>query len=113
MLAEDADIVGDTLDIDGVDDIVDDLGRESVQDVVHDMLEQAGEEEAAAARPVRSQDGPSPEERARHNVTHLPYRSWCTTCMRAKCPASAHRAHDETEHTIPTVSMDYCFLGNR
>ena len=42
----------------------------------------------------------------------MPYRSWCRHCVRGKGKSESHKRLDaEKEHTIPTVSMDYCFMG--
>ena len=55
---------------------------------------------------------PSQAEREAHEATHLPYRSWCRHCVRGKGKSESHKRLDaEKEHTIPTVSMDYCFMG--
>ena len=33
---------------------------------------------------------PSPEEVRAHDMTHLPYRSWCVHCVRGKGKSMAH-----------------------
>ena len=35
-------------------------------------------------RVPRAPDEPSPEERARHEITHLQYQPWCAWCVRRK-----------------------------
>ena len=45
-----------------------------------------------------------------HNVTHLPHRSWCPVCVKARGKEEAHkkvREHGE----VRTISMDYKSLG--
>ena len=53
----------------------------------------------------------TPEEIDRHNVTHLPFRSWCEHCVRGKA------ADDDHKRIAPTGipgdakwAMDYFFL---
>ena len=55
---------------------------------------------------------PSAEAIACHNVTHLPYRSWCSICVESKGNEDAHRRganklDEDDKEAIPTVSMDY------
>ena len=55
---------------------------------------------------------PTPQEREEHNLTHLPYRSWCRHCVRGRGKSEAHRELEaEKQHSVPHVSFDYCFLG--
>ena len=56
---------------------------------------------------------PSDVERRQHEVTHYPFRSWCTACMAGRGVAVQHRARRSAEElAIPSVSFDYCFLRN-
>ena len=55
---------------------------------------------------------PSPEEVRAHEMTHLPYRSWCVHCVRGKGKSMAH-ANREKEDDCREVHMDYCFMGGR
>ena len=56
---------------------------------------------------------PSQDERDAHEANHLPYRSWCRHCVRGKGKSDAHKQLDaEKQHSVPTVSMDYCFMGH-
>ena len=74
-----------------------------------------GEPEAEAGRrnPVKMQDPqlPSEEEVKCHELTHLPYRSWCSHCVRGKGRAIDHRKQNR-DPKIPEVHVDYCFLGS-
>ena len=54
---------------------------------------------------------PTPLERARHNLTHWPYKSWCEHCVRSRRPNSQHRySPSSSERTLPVFVSDYCFL---
>ena len=67
-----------------------------------------------AAMKVRrnAQVEPSRREREEHELTHIPYRSWCRHCVRGRGKNEAHRRLDaEASHEASHVSMDYCFMG--
>ena len=51
---------------------------------------------------------PSAEEVAEHELTHLPYRSWCSHCVKGK--TLDHRRSDR-KRVLPEVHLDYCFMG--
>ena len=46
-------------------------------------------EEAPLKTPTNPSD-PTPEERERHNKTHLPHRPWCTICIKARGREDKH-----------------------
>ena len=47
-----------------------------------------------------------------HEANHLPYSSWYRHCVRGKGKSDSHKRLDaEKQHSVPTVSMDYCFTG--
>ena len=56
---------------------------------------------------------PKPTERMveDHNVSHIPFRSWCVHCVRRRAKSIGHVRQDKQEEQIPTISMDYSFLG--
>ena len=56
---------------------------------------------------------PSRQERMEHELTHVPYRSWCPHCVRGKAIAMGHYARksaEDDERKIPLVALDYAFL---
>ena len=70
-------------------------------------------QEYALAEPLKDQKRPKPEEVAIHNLTHLPYASWCPVCVACKGKESPHfRENPEKERSSrPTFCMDFCFTG--
>ena len=46
--------------------------------------EQAAEAEGVAARALPAPPQPTPEMVASHNVSHIPFRSWCAHCVRGR-----------------------------
>ena len=41
---------------------------------------------------------PTQQERELHNLTHLPYRSWCEICVKAKGPKKLHPEETWTDN---------------
>ena len=56
------------------------------------------------------QEMPSEEEVERHNLNHIPFRSWCPHCVKGKCVASKHVKQNSTSNEVPTISMDYFYF---
>ena len=52
---------------------------------------------------------PSPEEVARHNLTHIPRRMWCKICAEADIQEDPHwkSGVDHKSDGMPEVHMDY------
>ena len=77
--------------------------------------EEIGEEEANGkekVKQVRSPGTPTAHERAEHELTHWPYRSWCDACVKARATGQQHRTMrgEYAESTVARVLMDYGFL---
>ena len=71
-------------------------------------------QEAEELKPVPAPVLPSKEEVEAHNVSHLPFRSWCSACVRGRRLSLGHRKVDmktKEAEQIPTVSVDYGFFG--
>ncbi len=57
---------------------------------------------------------PLPEELDRHWRSHLPYRAWCTVCVKARGREDQHRAQKNAdEDGVTDVAMDYCSVGEK
>ena len=70
-----------------------------------------------AAQPLvrvpKSPDSPTTRELEEHEATGcVVYRSWCPHCVRARATVNPHwRSPPEEEHAVPTILMDYMFMG--
>ena len=58
---------------------------------------------------LRGPHCPSQNEIDIHNLTHLPYMSWCPHCVATRRPNVGHTT-SKTESTIPLLVTDYCYL---
>ena len=57
---------------------------------------------------------PTAQEIATHNLTHLPHRSWCPVCIKARARDRPHRPRrGPEEKEVPEVVFDYGFMGAR
>ena len=51
---------------------------------------------------------PTQAEISNHSLTHLPYRSWCPICVKAKGNASGHRSVESHHNAgVSVISADY------
>ena len=63
------------------------------------------------AAPLPEPVVPTASQIAAHNITHLPYRSWCPYCVAARRPNSRHlRSKTEDQKSSPMLVADYCFM---
>ena len=61
----------------------------------------------------RTPTEPTKQEILEHNLTHLPFRSWCPCCVAAKAKQWPHRKaapKGDDEETVPSIHMDYWFM---
>ena len=73
-----------------------------------DVSEETLKQPVAMSVPER----PGPEEIREHEVTHIPFRSWCQACVRGRAKGQQHRRVKERVkelETLPTISVDYGF----
>ena len=69
--------------------------------------------ESAKNRCVPNVKGPSRKEREEHEETHCTYRNWCKHCVKGRGREDGHhrKALVDERPEIPTIAMDYCFMG--
>ena len=68
------------------------------------------EEEARTAKPLRNTCDPTAAERAIHEATHLPFRSWCAECVARRRDNPPHHRVLQDEIAVPEILIDYCFV---
>ena len=76
------------------------------------MAEFDVEEETGTRVRVKAADPklPTAEEVDTHNLTFLPYRSWCPHCVRGTGKTMDHRRAGR-DKLIPEIHVDYCFTN--
>ena len=71
-------------------------------------------EEGVVPKVVPSPGMPSARDRAIHDITHIPYRSWCDHCVRGRGRNRQHKmcgAYGSS--TVSRIHMDYCFFTEK
>ena len=71
-------------------------------------------EEFGNRKVVRKHDPrqPSQQEKEEHEMTHLPFRSWCRHCIMERGRDEDCRKSMEEERQVPEVHLDYMFMGD-
>ena len=90
--------------------------QEEAEDEGFENIECEEKEGEEARRPevLRDPGAPTPKEVEEHNVTHMPFRSWCPHCVSGKAQSRHHKRVDhQGEKQIPEVVFDYGFLGGK
>ena len=74
-----------------------------------------GVKEARVAKGKKSPKEPTRQEREEHELTHMPFRSWCEDCVKSRAINAHHRtksAKDPLEEVkVARVHMDYFFMS--
>lgn len=76
---------------------IEDTAKKKIETDVKAEEVHAEEEESGERKTVKMQDPamPSESERREHELTHLPFRSWCRHCVRGRGREASHRRSEE------------------
>ena len=70
--------------------------------------------EFQSARGAPTPKAPSRDVQARHNLTHLPYASWCPWCVMGRRSNAPHfRSQDGSDRSLPLLVADYAFVRDK
>ena len=73
------------------------------------IVEQETHDKAARdAKALPRPNEPTDQRRATHNLTHLPYRSWCEYCVKSKGRENHSKGQTDRQ---PVIQVDYCFVN--
>ena len=70
--------------------------KQTMPDTATDAVELENPVEAPV-KIVKNPADPTPEERTRHNCTHVPYRPWCRICVEAWAREDPHYSQTQDE----------------
>ena len=88
--------------------------EESGEEFLDIELECEEEEEAREPCVLRDSGAPTESEVERHNVTHMPFRSWCPACVEGKARDKHHqKVEGQVDKEVPEIVFDCCFLGSQ
>ena len=105
--------IGHTAPLDGEAEVDDDFFEDWIFGDLEDGQPVVEPEEGRKAKPIRAPCLPSPEEIEAHAVSHIPFRAWCSHCVRGRGKSYAHRrvVRSDDPEEIPVISIDYGFFG--
>ena len=69
----------------------------------------ADAEEPQRKKTVQGVKTPTKLEIELHEKTHLPFRTWCKSCVKGRGQASPHTRVERDDPGAPEVHIDYCF----
>ena len=71
--------------------------------------------ESSMPKVAPSPYAPSRQQRAEHNVTHCPFRSWCAHCVAGKCKSTPHsvKTGKKDQSDLPNIGVDYAFMSDK
>ena len=74
---------------------------------------EADEVDVGARNTIKMNDPKEPTEREKldHELTHLPYRSWCRHCVRGRGKAAVHKKQADSG-ILHELHFDFAFLGD-
>ena len=67
---------------------------------------------ALPATPLPAPKEPTPAQRERHNVKHVPCEEWCPYCVACRRPIRQHRLKGPDCEMQPLLSGEYDFVCN-
>ena len=96
---------------DGEDDGAEDDGAEVLK--VDEKVERTpAKEDAREVAKLNDPRRPSQAEIDDHELTHIPYRNWCSICVRCRGRDLDHRKAVEEVRGVSEYAFDYCFPGD-
>ena len=71
--------------------------------------EEDTQQAALPAKGIKAPQQPTGQERREHNLTHLPYRSWCSICVESKGRANNHPQQKTSK--LQVVQCDSAYIN--
>ena len=83
----------------------------AVESTVDDIIDLDDDIVVENVKPLPQPKVPTQAQIDAHNLTHMPYRSWCPHCVAARRPNSHHRSSSsDSQRADPLLVADYCFV---
>ena len=72
------------------------------------------EEEGADVKARKLGKEPMKDDIEKHELTHIPFRNWCSDCVRGRAVNPGHYIQTNKEdEEVPVISIDYMYLKAR
>ena len=91
------------------------VGEMDNEDFAEIVCEEQVSDEARPPEVLRDPGAPTVKELEEHNITHLPFRSWCPHCVAGKAQDRPHKTKKgaQMDKQLPEVVFDYGFFGGK
>ena len=91
------------------------VGEMDNEDFEELTFEEVESEEGRQPEVLRDPGAPTSKDIEEHNVTHIPFRSWCPHCVTGKAQDRPHRMKKEAQmdKQVPEIVFDYGFFGGK
>ena len=96
--------------LEDADVLVDPESRDNIAPDIDEEVDLDSGVAVQIPRGLPSPPQPSKEEKARHDLTHINYRSWCPHCVFGRRNNTPHNTSQSSRRNIPLFCADYCFL---
>ena len=84
--------------------------KEAYREALDTSEDEHRPQQALRAKAVKAPVQPTPQERAEHELTHLPSRSWCTLSLQSKGRRDHHKTQ-QSRHLV--IQCDFAYIkGN-
>ena len=85
---------------------------EGVLRVQEEMERKEAVSDTRVTRKLNDPRKPTQAEVDEHELTHIPYRNWCSVCVRCRGKDLDHRKSVDDERGVSEYAFDYCFPGD-
>ena len=75
--------------------------------------DEENQEESTTSRALRTPLQPTQKMIDDHSISHVPFREWCSACVRGRGKSVRHKLVDKSEDLYPVISVDYGFFGTQ
>ena len=90
------------------DEIVADESPEEA--IAEEAVDEVETQEVAPLKTAPAPTKPSAADVEEHNVTHMPCRSWCDSCVEGRGLGEQRGRHAGRIHETPRVGIDYWYI---
>ena len=84
-------------------------GREIMPTIPEEEVVEISDE-AEPLKTAPSPTMPSAAEVEEHRISHIPFRSWCRECTMGRGLGEQRGRHQQREHKIAIVGVDYFYI---
>ena len=110
---------GNAVDVEEVEEVIDGEGRDEALPEPEEKSDSEDRgDEGQVPKQLTNTRGPTRREREEHELTHIPYRSWCAQCVHGRGRNTAHKKMQEEERQeemdrVSKIYIDFYWNGSK